>query len=173
MTMACIADRFARSDSRDLRIRRLLDSTNVIVVPMANPDGYAYSWSTDRYWRKNRRDDHGVDLNRNWPVAFGGRGASPDPRSPTYHGEHALSEPESETLRDLVRAERPFLHVDFHSYSQKVLFPWSYTTRKAPDRKSLSAAAKRYADVVRSVHGVEYTPSSGGAVSRAGGTMMD
>lgn len=43
-------------------------------VPVFNPDGYRYSWTTDRMWRKNRRhitrDCFGVDLNRNFGVGF-------------------------------------------------------------------------------------------------------
>jgi murein tripeptide amidase MpaA len=40
------------------------------IVPVSNPDGYEYTWTTDRNWRKNRRRQNvlctGVDLNRNW-----------------------------------------------------------------------------------------------------------
>lgn len=173
MTTTCIADRLARGYRTDDRITKILDTTNVVIVPLVNPDGYEYSWTDDRYWRKNRRSDYGVDLNRNWPVAFGGRGSSKQPASPIYHGEHAFSEPESAALRDLIRRERPVVHIDFHSYSQLVLYPWGFSTKKAPDHEQLSTMAKRYAEVIRSVHGVKYTPKSGGALYPAGGTMMD
>ena len=106
----------------------------LLAVPVANPDGYQHSWDHDRYWRKNRRDQHGVDLNRNFEVAWGERGASDDPRSPIYHGPSPFSEPESVALRDLLRREKIEGHIDFHSYSQLVLYPWSYTSSAARDR---------------------------------------
>ncbi|XP_061517622.1 carboxypeptidase B1-like isoform X3 [Anopheles gambiae] len=41
-----------------------------VVIPIANPDGYDYTKSTDRFWRKNRAPqtvvDIGTDLNRNF-----------------------------------------------------------------------------------------------------------
>jgi carboxypeptidase T len=173
MTTTCIADRLTRGYADDPRVRAILDTTQVVVLPVANPDGYAFSWTNDRYWRKNRRGDHGVDLNRNYPVAFGGRGASDDPNSPVYHGEHAFSEPESMALRDLIRRESPLLHIDFHSYSQLVLYPWGFTTKAAPDSKRLASLAKQYAKVVAATHGEKYTPKSGGALYPAAGTLMD
>lgn len=38
-------------------------------MPLANPDGYEYSHTTDRLWRKNRSGKGrcaGIDLNRNF-----------------------------------------------------------------------------------------------------------
>jgi len=39
-----------------------------------NPDGLAYTWSTDNMWRKNRNRNpggsYGVDLNRNYPIGW-------------------------------------------------------------------------------------------------------
>src|SRR5262249_20292105 len=72
MVTTCVADRLVRDYDRDPQIRAFVDSTELWVVPVVNPDGYQYSWSTDRYWRKNRRERHGVDLNRNFAVAWGG-----------------------------------------------------------------------------------------------------
>jgi murein tripeptide amidase MpaA len=50
--------------------RELVDNADWVIVPNVNPDGYVYSWTTDRLWRKNRRYINetctGVDLNRNF-----------------------------------------------------------------------------------------------------------
>ena len=98
------------------------------LVPVLNPDGYEYSRTKDRYWRKNRRknsgskcdegilhhgfedaangvmvDSYGVDLNRNFGKGFGEGGASTDPCSIFYTGPEAFSEPESAALRDYVQ----------------------------------------------------------------------
>lgn len=44
----------------------LLDNYEFAVLPLVNPDGYEYSRTKNRMWRKNRRNPYGVDLNRNW-----------------------------------------------------------------------------------------------------------
>ena len=69
MTATCVADRLVTEYDSDPAIRTLVDSTEVWLVPVVNPDGYQYSWGQDRYWRKNRSGGHGVDLNRNFSVA--------------------------------------------------------------------------------------------------------
>ena len=33
-----------------------LDKLNWYFIPSANPDGYTYSWESDRMWRKTRSD---------------------------------------------------------------------------------------------------------------------
>jgi hypothetical protein len=71
MVTTCVADRLVRDYDRNPEIRSFVDSTELWIVPVVNPDGYQYSWATDRYWRKNRRGGHGVDLNRNYSVAWG------------------------------------------------------------------------------------------------------
>src|SRR5439155_9721728 len=93
MVTTCVADRLVRDYDRDPAIRAFVDHTRLWIVPVANPDGYQYSWSTDRYWRKNRRDRFGVDLNRNFSVGFGGSGSSSSRLSPVYRGPYAFSEP--------------------------------------------------------------------------------
>ena len=36
--------------------QELVDQLDWYIVPCVNPDGYAYTWSEDRLWRKTRRD---------------------------------------------------------------------------------------------------------------------
>src|SRR5512138_2293267 len=105
MVTTCVADRLVRDYDRDSEIRAFVDSTELWIVPVVNPDGYQYSWATDRYWRKNRRGGHGVDLNRNYSVAWGGDGSSADKSSQVYRGEFAFSEVESSAVRDLAKRE--------------------------------------------------------------------
>ncbi|KAJ7069098.1 peptidase M14 [Mycena amicta] len=50
----------------------LLDVYDFHIIPSPNPDGYVYTWSTDRFWYKNRQivgpgaKCIGIDMNRNW-----------------------------------------------------------------------------------------------------------
>ncbi|MFN7162026.1 MAG: M14 family metallopeptidase, partial [Fimbriimonadales bacterium] len=69
----------------DVRVREYLDRMEIYVVPVVNPDGYVFTHTTNRLWRKNRRylgrnfwgqPVYGVDLNRNWAYVWGGQGSS-------------------------------------------------------------------------------------------------
>ena len=172
-TTTCIADRLVRGYGTHPEITTLLDEMQVYVVPVVNPDGYEYSWTHDRYWRKNRREDHGVDLNRNFPVAFGRKGSSDQPASPIYRGPHPFSEPESQALRDLLRRVPVALHIDYHSFSQLVLHPWSHTAEPAGDRNRLSALADAMASAIYATHGKRYEVIDGARLYPASGTLMD
>jgi murein peptide amidase A len=69
----------------------------VVVIPVANPDGYA---------KGERFNVHGVDLNRNFPA---------DNRTEhTTHGEAPLSEPESRALMRALRTYIPSRVVSLH-----------------------------------------------------------
>ncbi|MDQ3365820.1 MAG: hypothetical protein M3680_10375 [Myxococcota bacterium] len=173
MATTCVADRLVRGYHDDPAIRAFVDSTELWIVPVANPDGYQYSWGSDRYWRKNRRAGHGVDLNRNYAIGYGGSGSSGSKRSQIYRGEYAFSEPETSALRDLVRREQIKLHVDFHSFGQLLLYPWSYTAAPAQDRDRLAAIGDRMATAMFVTHETRYTLKSGVELYRAGGTMTD
>ena len=173
MVTTCIADRLLRDADRDPNLRAFLDRTNLWVVPVVNPDGYQYTWSGRRFWRKNRRGDHGVDLNRNFGVAWGGRGSSPNERAETYRGAYAFSEPESAAMRDLIKRERIALHIDFHAYGQLVLYPWGYTTTPTKDRDLFAAVGDRIASALFATHEAHYTLMPSIDLYPASGTMSD
>ncbi|HWB75927.1 MAG TPA: M14 metallopeptidase family protein [Nannocystaceae bacterium] len=169
MVPICIADRV----TSDPKLRELLATTELWVVPVVNPDGYQYSWSSDRYWRKNRREGHGVDLNRNFGVAFGGAGSSGERRSQIYRGPYAFSEPETQALRDLVKRESIAVHIDFHAYGQLLLHPWSYTAAPAKERDRYAAIGDKLASAIYAQHGQRYTIKAGAQLYPAAGTMSD
>ena len=168
-----MADRLVRGYATDPAIRDFVDHTELWLVPVANPDGYQHAWSSDRYWRKNRRGGHGVDLNRNFDLAWGGAGSSGSKRSDTYRGATPFSEPETAALRDLARREQIALHVDFHAYSQLVLYPWGYTATPAKDRARFAAVGDRIASAIFASHQNRYQLMSAVELYPAAGTMSD
>lgn len=168
MTGTCIADRLVRGGDS-----KFLAEHTVWIVPVANPDGYAYSWEHKRYWRKNRQGGHGVDLNRNWGVAFGGAGSSGNKGSDVYRGPSAFSEPETRALRDLALREGVSSHIDFHSYGQLLLYPWSYQSAPAKDRDRFRGLGDRMAAAMYAQHQMTYKLQSGADLYPAAGTATD
>ncbi|XP_063585663.1 carboxypeptidase B-like [Penaeus indicus] len=130
--------------------KRFLKHATVILAPMANPDGYEYSHTADRYWRKNRRTTAkpscpGVDLNRNWRLGWGDpEGSSGDPCSAEYRGTEIFSEPETQALRDLalVWMEKITLFVSLHCSGRVILHPWGFIGTPSPKQKQLARIAK-------------------------------
>lgn len=124
---------------------RSTSGSYLYVVPMANPDGYRYTWTNNRMWRKNRRlnsnGSRGVDINRNYSTGWGlNGGSSSNQNSETYRGTAAFSEPESRAVRDLMASmDNVKGFIDFHSYGQLVLQPWGYTTTAPPDASVFDA----------------------------------
>ena len=126
----------------------LLAARDVWVMPVANPDGYQYTFSTTRLWRKNRRPNgngsYGVDLNRNHAGFFGrdDAGSSPMPGSGTYRGTAPESEPETQAIAAFHRAHRPDAAVSYHTYAGAILYPWGHENGAlAPDQPLFRALA--------------------------------
>lgn len=110
----------------------LLPDVEYIVIPVVNPDGYEYTWTHNRLWRKNMAPSifgQGVDLNRNFDSHWGSRG-SKIPISDTYCGPRAASEPETVAIQNFFHSQKKIVGViDWHCYSQLILFPYGWTNR--------------------------------------------
>jgi hypothetical protein len=117
-----------------------LAGRDVWVIPVENPDGYQYTFTIDRYWRKNRRPNQdgsvGVDPNRNYPAFWGldDLGSSASAGAETYRGAGAASEPETQAVMAFHAAHPPAISVSYHSYSGLVLYPYGFRAGElAPD----------------------------------------
>lgn len=179
-TMSYTADRLTEGYGTDPRITQLLDHAVIRIVPIVNPDGYVYSWDVNRLWRKNRRDNGdgtmGVDLNRNWGFQWGLDGSSGRGQDETYRGTAPFSEPETQVLRDYILNEpRGVAHVDVHSFSQLILYPWGYTADPAPepDFSFFVEMSDEMSEVIESAHGQFYTPQAGIDLYITSGTIKD
>ena len=120
--------------TRDRKVRELINTREVWIVPVANPDGYDHTFEPgQRLWRKNLRDNNGngttepgdgVDLNRNFAYKWGydNEGSSPDPTSETYRGPAPTSEPETQGARGAREAHHAEFFVNYHSAAQLLLY---------------------------------------------------
>lgn len=140
----------------------LMKRTALYVIPSLNPDGYKYTWSNNRMWRKNRRNsgggNYGVDLNRNYPIGWGGGGSSGSTGSDTYRGPSAASEPETQALiNHALSLPNVSAFIDFHSYGQYILWPWGYTSALCPDDADHSRVGLMMQSLIAGVYGSYYT----------------
>lgn len=170
-TMLYLAEYLTSRYATDPQVQHIVDRTVVWLVPIANPDGYWYTWygpaqQNARMWRKNRRVNsgstcRGVDINRNYAHNWGydDSGSSGNRCAETYRGPSAASEPETQAVQNFVAAHKPTISVSYHSYSQLWLFSWGYTSSvTAESFSSMRAIGKKLSELVFDVHGKVYVP---------------
>ena len=118
-------------------IKQIIDNSELYFVPCVNPDGYVYNETSEPsgggMWRKNRRDNHGVDNNRNYSYVDGNgnevwntSGTSSNPNGSTYAGDEPFSEAENKAIRYLVESKNFKLALNNHTYGNLLLYPYGY-----------------------------------------------
>jgi murein tripeptide amidase MpaA len=154
----------------DAAVTSLMDTTEMWVVPVANPDGLdivASGGDSPVLQRKNANNsigncggNFGVDLNRNSTFAWGND--STNPCSQTYQGVAAGSEPEVVAVEGLLRSIHPDqrgehpddpapddardVFITLHSYGDFIIVPWGHTSAKAPNDTQLRALGAAMAE---------------------------
>ncbi|MFE7762019.1 M14 family metallopeptidase [Streptomyces sp. NPDC057438] len=149
----------------DSRVTNMVNNREIWIIPDINPDGGEYDVATGSYrsWRKNRQPNSGssavgTDLNRNWNYRWGCcGGSSGSTSSDTYRGPAAESAPEVKVVANFVRSrvvggvQQIRTGIDFHTYSELVLWPFGYTTANtttgmtADDRNAFATVGQKMA----------------------------
>ncbi len=149
----------------DPRITSIVNSREVWIIFLVNPDGAEYDIAGGRfhYWRKNRQPTPGTtaigtDLNRNYGYRWGGGGrTSSNPRAITYRGPAAFSSPETRAVRDFLASrvvdgrQQIRVAITFHEAGRLVMWPYGYTLTNIPsdmtrhDHDALVAIGRRMA----------------------------
>jgi hypothetical protein len=149
----------------DPRVTSAVNGREIWIVPDLNPDGGEYDIASGTYrsWRKNRQPNPGssyvgTDMNRNWAYKWGCcGGSSGSAGSDTYRGSAPESAPEVKVVADFVRSrvvggkQQITAAVDFHTYSELVLWPFGWTyADTAPgmtqdDRDAFAAVGRKMA----------------------------
>ncbi|KAB1284110.1 Carboxypeptidase B [Camelus dromedarius] len=157
----------------------LLDKLDFYVLPVLNIDGYIYTWTKNRMWRKTRSTNAGTtcigtDPNRNFDARWCSIGASQNPCDETYCGSTAESEKETKALADFIRDNLSSIkaYLTIHSYSQMMLYPYSYSYALPKDNKELNTLAKAAVEELATLHGTKYTygPGASTIYPAAGGS---
>ncbi|XP_038672556.1 carboxypeptidase B-like [Scyliorhinus canicula] len=174
---------FVKEAVRNFGTRSTLDTLvnelDFLVVPVINVDGYTYSWTKDRLWRKTRSRNPGsacvgTDPNRNFNAQWGADGTSRDPCSEIYCGPHVESEKEVKAIAGFIRSHSSTIkaYLTIHSYSQKCLFPYSYTYALAFDHEELNNLASNAVDALTSLYGTpfEFGPGANSLYIASGGS---
>ncbi|CCT67814.1 carboxypeptidase A4 [Fusarium proliferatum] len=154
--------------SSDSAVKAIVDKFDFYITPVVNPDGFVYTQTTNRLWRKNRQTVSGNscvgrDINRNWPYKWElTGGASTNPCDETYKGQAAGDSPELKAIKgqidSLAAGKGITFYVDFHSYGQYVLWPYGYDCSfVAPEEAALKTVGTRITNAIRSNSGQTYT----------------
>jgi carboxypeptidase T len=149
----------------DPEITYLINNLEIYFVPAVNPDGYEYNYTNNPTgggtWRKNMRNNGlttGVDLNRNYGVAFGYDeiGSSSLGWHPWYRGDSAFSEPETKAIRYFQMHHDFRSAINWHSYGNYIIYPWNYSAKYTTDSLTFEAFSKMMAFESNYVYGTCY-----------------
>ena len=111
----------------DPEITGLVNSREITIYPMVNPDGRA---------NMSRYNSNFVDCNRDWGYMWNGEGNSPG----------VFSQLETRTIRNCLYNHRFVIHVTYHSGEEVVLYPWCYRAANVPDYSPLILLATIYSN---------------------------
>lgn len=154
----------------DERVRGWIRALELWVVPLVNPDGRdAFLEFSDLAGRKNARDidgdgviqpREGVDINRNFPFAwgrFGERGSRSVELHRLYRGPSAGSEPESQALMKLAEQKRFTAALSIHTSGTVVLPPYATIGVEPPLRdEAVAVAEAMVAGTPKQINGRRY-----------------
>lgn len=170
-TVNYLAWSFITTFGKEPMITKLLDEFDFVFIPVLNPDGVEYTWQIDRLWRKSRQQTNlrycrGLDLDHAFGYEWDSATAQSDPCSESYGGEAPFQAIEARRLANWARNET--LHnvqfvglIDLHSYSQQILFPFSYSCDvDPPNIENLTELAAGLAKAIRLSSGEPYSVAS-------------
>lgn len=194
-TVNYLAFSFITSYGVDPLTTKILEEFDIVFVPVVNPDGYEYTWTVDRLWRKTRQPAHpsggyckGFDLDHAFGYQWNAAEHGEEPCSESYGGNKPFQAVEAAQLAQWAKNETEqhnvkFVgYIDLHSYSQQILYPYAYSCNvNVPNLENMQEVAFNLAKYMRLSNGEVYTVSSAcenafaikSLVEASGGSAID
>lgn len=123
----------------DPEITEILNTTQIYVNPLANPDGL-YTTNNYTITGATRYNANGVDLNRNFPTPTG-----------IEHPDNNNWQPETIAMMEFAAQHRFVMSANTHSGAVVVNYPWDIWQRRHPDDSWLQYVCRMYADSVQEI----------------------
>ncbi|CCD23484.1 putative metallocarboxypeptidase NDAI_0B04490 [Naumovozyma dairenensis CBS 421] len=147
------------------RETKYIDSLNFLIIPIFNPDGYKYTWTNDRLWRKNRQETYmsncqGIDLDHSFGYKWDNNFEFPC--SEEYSGQYPMEALEVKHwdtfINDITtRGVHIYGFLDLHSYSQDIIYPYAYSCDELPrDYENLLELSYGLSKAIRNKSGKNY-----------------
>lgn len=128
----------------DSLVTRLVDSCDIWINPLANPDG-TYAAGNNSVYGATRGNANGVDLNRNFP----------DPENGD-HPDGRVWQPETVVMMNLAAGRHFVLSANFHGGIEVVNYPWDTWPRFHPDNDWYVSVSRQYAETAQTYSPVGY-----------------
>jgi murein tripeptide amidase MpaA len=169
MTMCYMISQLTSGYNVDGKVTTMLDNFQIHIIPVVNPDGYEWTWTNDRMWRKTRSPNArspciGTDPNRNWNDHWCQIGASTSPCSDSYCGATAFSEIEVKSVSNYVlsyvnaatKTNRIVEFIDYHAYGQLFMAPYGWTNAAPANAANLQILGTQAVNAIASVQGTKF-----------------
>lgn len=163
------AEYLVENYEKDADVTWILDYHEIHFILHTNPDGrkkaeqgLAWIKNTNKNYCSPTSNYRGANLNRNFVFQWGCcGGSSGNECDVVYRGSAAASEPETQAiqnylqliLRDMKHDDHsiaasdstPGILLHLQSYSEKVMWPWGFTTTPAPNNSALQTLGRKLA----------------------------
>ncbi|KAK7062712.1 hypothetical protein VNI00_000200 [Paramarasmius palmivorus] len=176
-TSLYLAHSIISSSAEQHSLSSLLTTYDFYIIPIPNPDGYVYTWESDRFWYKNRQvlrpdagsnECRGLDMNRNWgykwkkrggPDGVRGDAVEGDECTHSYPGHRPFESPEVNNIANYMSTIPNLVaFLNLRAYGQMVSTPFSYSCKRyPPDSEDLFEASLGAISALRSIHATEFT----------------
>jgi len=120
----------------DSRVTRLVDSIEIFINPLANPDG-TYAGGNNTVNGATRYNANGVDMNRNYPDPAAGQ-----------HPDGNPWQPETIAFMNFANANNFTMSANFHCGEEVFNYPWDTWSRLTADNAWWVFVGREFADTI-------------------------